>query len=123
MFPAGHQASEAFTQAHWGLPTDVLDSLGRFFESQLYVTTDCSGIAIGPRAFDERATGVGVAGFGEGTLPASLTAGVFRGDEPQEAHQLSGVIEAREVAEFRHGGDGHGELDATQGLERFDDRM
>jgi len=26
------------------------------------------------------------------------------------------------VAEFRHGGDGNGELHATQGLEGFDDR-
>ena len=66
---------------------------------------------------------MGIPGFGHGPLPASLTAGVFRGDQPQEFHQLPGVIEACEVPEFSHGGDGHGELDATQGLERFDDRI
>jgi hypothetical protein len=117
------QASEAFTLAHWGLPTDVLDRLGLCFASQLYVTTELSGIALGPRAFDERSPGVGVAGCGEGTLPASLTAGVCRGDEPQAAHHWSGVIEAREGAEFRPGGESPGELDAPQGLERCDDRM
>ena len=82
-----------------------------------------AGYAIGPGAFDEGSTGMGVTGFGERPLPASLTAGVFRGDQAQVFHQLSGVIDAREVAECSHGGDGHGELDATQGLERFDDRM
>jgi hypothetical protein len=32
------------------------------------------------------------------------------------------MIAAREVAEFRPGGHGHGALDAPQGLQRFDDR-
>jgi hypothetical protein len=36
---------------------------------------------------------------------------------------LSRVLDARQVAEFCHGGDGHGELDATQGLERVDGRI
>ena len=34
--------------------------------------------------------------------------------------QLSGVIEARQVAQFRHRGHRHGELDAAQGLEGLD---
>jgi hypothetical protein len=56
-------------------------------------------------------------------LPASRTAGVFRRDQPQEFHELSGVLEAREVDEFCHGGHGHGELHAAQRLEGFDDRV
>jgi hypothetical protein len=33
------------------------------------------------------------------------------------------MIEAWQVAEFSHRGDGHGELDPTQGLEGLDDRV
>ena len=87
------------------------------------MSADFGGIAIRPGPFHERATGMGIASFGEGPLPASLTAGILRGDETQEFRHLSGVIEAGEVSPFRHGGHGHGKLDATQGLERFDDRM
>ncbi len=122
MFSAGQQASKAFTQAHLRLPTDILDRLRELFQPELRVAPDFGGIARRPGAFDERSTGMGITSFGEGTLPASLPPGVFRGDAPQEFHQLSGVIEAREVPEFSDGSDGHGELDATQGLERCDDR-
>jgi hypothetical protein len=36
---------------------------------------------------------------------------------------LSGMIEARQVAEFRYHGDGHRKLDTTQGLEGLDDGL
>jgi len=62
-------------------------------------------------------------GCGEGTLPAALTAGVCRGEQPQALHQWSGGIDACEVSPCSHGGDGHDALDATQRLERCDDRM
>jgi hypothetical protein len=62
-----------------------------------------------------------VAGFGDRTLPASLPSRIFRGDQPQELHALSGMIEARQVAEFRDRGDGHSKLDPTQGVEGLDD--
>ena len=123
MFPSCHQASNAFAQPHLRLPADILDGVGLLFEPQLYMPTDCGGIAIGPSPFDQGTTRMGMAGFGTGPLPASLTAGVFRGDQPQAFHQLPRVLEARQVAECSHGGDGHGELDATQRLKRFDDRM
>ena len=37
-------------------------------------------------------------------------------------HQLSGVLEARQVSQFRHGGHRHRELDPAQGLEGLDHR-
>jgi hypothetical protein len=123
VFAAGHQAANAFTQPHLGLPTDVLDWFRERFQPALQVATDFGGIPVGPGPFDQGAAGRGVAGFGDRTLPASLPTRIFGGDQPQAFHQLSGVLEAGEVSQFRHGGDGHGKLDATQGLERFDDRM
>jgi hypothetical protein len=94
-----------------------------WFEPQLYMPTHVGGLAVGPSPFDPGTTGMGIPGFGNGPLPASLTAGVFRGDQTPALHQLPRVLDARQVAECSHGGDGHGALDATQGLERFDDRI
>jgi hypothetical protein len=64
-----------------------------------------------------------ITSFGAGTLSASLTAGVCRGDEPQEIHQLSVVIEACEVDAHSPGGDGPGDLAITPRLERVDARV
>ena len=84
---------------------------------------DLGGIARGPGTFHERATGMGLAGFGDGALAALLSAGVFRGDETQELHEWSGIVKAGEVPEFGDGGHGYGELPATQGLEGLDHRL
>jgi hypothetical protein len=105
------------------LPPEVLERLRELFQPAWPVATDRGGIPVGPGPFDQGTAGMGVAGFGERTLPPALTAGVFRGDETQEFHQLPGVIEAGEVSQVCHSGHGHGKLDATQGLESFDDRM
>jgi hypothetical protein len=75
------------------------------FEPELQVATDFRGVAIGPGTFDQSPTGMGSAGFGNGTLPAALATGVFRGDQPQEFPEFPGMIEARQVAKFRHGRD------------------
>ena len=61
-----------------------------------------------------------IARFGHGTLPASFARGRFRGTQPQALHEFSGIIEARQVAEFRDRGDGHNELPPPQGLKGFD---
>ena len=66
---------------------------------------------------------MGVPSFGDRTLPASLTTGIFGRNEAQELHQLSGGLEAREVAEFGQGSDRHGELHPPKGLEGRDDRL
>jgi hypothetical protein len=63
---------------------------------------------------------MGIPGFGHGTLSASLARGVLRGNAAQKFHECSGGIEACQVAELGHGGDGHRALAAAQGLEGFD---
>ena len=77
MFAAGNQAARALAQPDLGLPADVLDGLGLLFEPPLEGATDCGGIARGPRPCDERAPGMGMTGFAQGSLPAPLSAGVF----------------------------------------------
>jgi hypothetical protein len=77
LFASCNQAARAFAQPYLCLPADVLDGLGLLCESQLQMATDFCGIAIRSRPFDERSTGMGITGFGQGTLPAPLPAGVF----------------------------------------------
>jgi hypothetical protein len=121
--PACYQAAVAFAQSHLRLPTDVLDGFGVCFQSELEMPTDCGGIAIGPGTFHACATRMRIAGCGDRPLPGSLGTGILRGDQPQEFHELSGSIEAGQVAEFRHRGDSDGELAPTQGLEGLDHRV
>ena len=123
MFASCHESSVAFTQPDLGFPTDVLDDFGLFFESQLQMSADLGGIAIGPGAFDQDASGMGVAGFGNRPLAALLPRGIFRGDQAQKFHQFSWALKTGEVAHFRHQGDGHGELHPTQGLQGLDHRV
>ncbi len=121
MCASGQQASRALAQPHVGLPAAGLDELGLCFESALEMATDLSRIPIGPGAFAERPTCMRIARFGNGTRPASFARGIFRGNQPQEFHALSGIIAARQVAECGHRGDGHKELHPPQGLQGFDD--
>jgi hypothetical protein len=113
VFPAGEQFAVPFTEPHLGLPAEVLDGFGLLCQSEWEMPADFSRIAIGPRAFHQGATRMGVASFGDRTLSASLARGVFRGSQTHEFHQFSRVIEAGEVAEFGHHSDGHGELHAA----------
>jgi hypothetical protein len=77
VFASCHEASVTFTAPDLGFPTDVLDGFWLCFESQLQMSADFSGIALGPGAFDEDASGMGVARFGNRPLSALLPRGVF----------------------------------------------
>ena len=61
-----------------------------------------------------------IARCGHGPLPASFARGIFRGHQPQELHECSGSIEARQVSECGSRGDGHKALPPPQGLKGFD---
>jgi hypothetical protein len=122
VLPPGHESSEALTKPELGLPADVLDGFGLGFQSQLEMATDFRRIAVRPGAFDQRPAGMGVTGFGDRPLSASLAGGILRGDQPQEFHQFSGVVEAGKVTDLSDRRDGHDKLHATQGLEGLDHR-
>ena len=119
MFAFCHEASVTCTQLDLGLPTDVLDHLGVFFEPQLQMPAHLGGIALGPGAFDQSPSGMGVAGLRNRSLLAPLPGGVFRGDQPQKFHECSWGIETAEIANVSHQSNGHGALHATQRLKGF----
>src|SRR5262245_3312676 len=62
---------------------------------------------------------MGGTSLSHGTVSASLATGVFRGNEAQKFHELSGSIKARQIAALSHGRYGHCKLDAAQGLQGF----
>lgn len=119
VFAPGHQAAVAFAEADLGFPANLLDGFGHFFHPQLQAATDFGRVAIGPRALHEDAAGMSVTGLGEAPLPASFPTGGFTGHQSPVAHQVAGRLEAREIAQFGDQGDGRGELNPAQCLERF----
>jgi hypothetical protein len=95
VFPLGHQALGAFAQPDWRLPTAGLNHFGLVFEAQLSLAADLRGIAVRPGAFDEHASGMGVASFRNPPLLAPRARGIFGRDSPQKFHQFAGGLEAR----------------------------
>jgi hypothetical protein len=63
-----------------------------------------------------------VAGLCDAAKSPVTSAGVLRGSEPEITHQLSGIVEARDITEFRNEGYGRDEGDASEGLDGFHDR-
>jgi ABC transporter substrate binding protein len=86
MFALRYKTPIAFAEPDLGFPTDVLDDFELFFQSQLEMSANFRGIAIGPGAFDQDASGMGVARFGNRPLSALLAGGILGGDQPQEVH-------------------------------------
>ena len=56
-------------------------------------------VAIGPCAFDQGPSGMGVAGFGHRPLPALLTGGIFRGVRTKNS-SFAWIIKTSEIANF-----------------------
>jgi hypothetical protein len=90
---------------------------GQVFQSPLEMATDLSRIAVRPCPFNKGPAGMLIPGLGDAPLGAPWATRIFRGRQAQITHQLFGVGQAREVAQFGDSHDCHGELDTTQSLE------
>jgi hypothetical protein len=91
MFPSCDESSIALTQPDLRLPAEVLDGRGLFLESELQVSTHLGRLPVRPGAFDQGLPGMGIASLGEAPLAAALTGRIFRRNQSQELHELSGV--------------------------------
>ena len=80
----------------------------------------CGGISVGPGAFNEGATGLGLPGVGEGALTASLPAGIFRRGQASIVHPWPGRRAPCQVPACRHRGHRHGAWHAPSRLPRCD---
>ena len=83
-----------------------------------HVATDRGGMPSGPGPFDHGASGLGVAGGGDRTLPAARTAGRCGGEQAPRVHHVARGLNARQVAEVGHEGHGHGAWYSAPGLDR-----
>src|SRR5215470_18995610 len=122
IFAFGHQLAIPFAEPYLCLPADGLDRGGELLQAQLEMAADFRWIPIGPGTFDQGTTGMSIASLGHTALLTPRSTRIFRGGESEIMHELSGVLEAREVAQFGYHGHCHRELDPTQGLEGLDDR-
>ena len=104
----------AMMQTALRFPGDVGDGLGQTFLAFFQVGTHPRRGTILPGGFDEGAAGDGVAGFGDAALAAFIARGVLAGNQAQIVHQLGGMGEAVEVAEFGDEGGGVEEGESPQ---------
>src|SRR5512139_3401099 len=112
----------ALTESHLSFPGNVLDFSGEVLLSFPYRGGHPGGEAVSPCALDDRPAGMAVAGLGDATLTAFLTAGVLTGRQSQVCHELPWGVEAADVAEFGCGRNGHDLLNTPEGLHRIHHR-
>jgi hypothetical protein len=117
VFALGSQASGALTPSDVRLPTDVLHHLGLVCEAPWPLAAPLRGRARRPGAFDQGAAGMGMASFCHPSLWAPLARGICGRDSPQALHQCAGGLNAGQVPNCRHHGDGPRARPPLQGLE------
>lgn len=122
MFAACTEWPVPLTQTDLRLPTDVLEAFWEVFQAAVQMAAHFGRIAIGPSAFDQGTAGMGVAGLRDAALATPFTTRVCRRRQAQGTHELAGGIKTGQIAQLGDDGDGHGALDATQGLEGRDHR-
>jgi hypothetical protein len=120
MVATGAESSLPFAPPDLGRPAAVLADVGVFGPSPVARSADLCRVAVGPGAFHQRPSGLGVPRVGHGAVAASRPRRRCRRDQPQELHALSGVRQAGEVAACGHRGDGHGAWHPPQGLQDLD---
>ena len=123
IFSFDDELSIPFAQAQLSLPGDVLDDREQVFLTFLDNAGDFRRISVGPCAFDERSSRMAVSRLGDSAEAPLAAAGVLAWNETQVSHELPGIVEAGEIAHFGDDGDGDGELDTTECLKSFDDRV
>src|SRR5271154_353339 len=64
------------------------------------LTTDARLHSVSPGAFDQRASGMGVAGLGDAAASDGLAARLLSRDQAEIGHELAGVCKACEIAHF-----------------------
>lgn len=76
IFPSGDEASIAFAQPYLRLPTAILNRLGELFQPELEMAAYLGRIAVGPGAFNQCPTRMGVARLGDAALTPTLPTGI-----------------------------------------------
>ena len=113
METAGPQTPKPMTKPHLGLPGGFNARAGLTFEAGLQRFPDAWGEAIVPGRFDQDASHVSIASFRERALMAGAPARMLPRHETEVAHEVLGVREAAQIAQFGHNRDAREEINAA----------
>ena len=77
MFACGPPVAIPCAEPDLGLPANGLDRGGELCQPQWEMTTDCGRRPVGPGAFDQGTTGMGMRGLGNAPLLTPRPTGIF----------------------------------------------
>ena len=117
------QHAEAMAKASLGAPREFLNPAGGVFLSFGKLCADLWRHTVVGRLLDEDPSGMGVAALANHALPFAATTGVLGGNQPEERHELFGMLEAAEGADFRYRNHGGNELEAFEGHHGINQRF
>src|ERR1700677_344947 len=102
-------------------PGGVADDLWKSLEPVVQLGADAGLHAVGPSPFDQDTPCKRVACLGDAAAADRGSARMLGWCQTKVGHHLARIVEAREVAHFRHDGDSRYEGHATHCLERLND--
>jgi hypothetical protein len=119
---AGDEAAVALTPPDLGIPTAGWEHGGRCVASQVPGSTDLGGIAAGPGACAQGASGRGVTRGGTRSRPARRPGGRCRGEQAHACQQRAWGLATGAIAPGGPQGHGPGALHAAPGRQGVDAR-
>ncbi len=117
------QSAEAVTKACLCGPGELFDPTIDAFLSLGELGADFGWNPVVGSLFDENPAGMGIAAFTDPALSFARATGVFGGNEAEVGHELLGVLETAEGADFRDGDHGGDEFEAFEGHHGIDERF
>src|ERR1700730_13511413 len=103
-------------------PGDIANDFWQSLDPIDLMTTDARLHSVSPRAFDQRASGMGVAGLGDAAASDGLAARLLARDQAEIGHELARVCKACEIAHFsdqHHGCDQSDTPHRLQGINNW----
>jgi hypothetical protein len=104
----GTQRAVAPAPPHVRVPADLLAGVRPRGPTALARSAHVSRIASGPGAFDQAASGLGLARLGAASLATALAPGSCRRRPARVTPERSGMVTARQIPQGRDAADGHG---------------
>src|SRR5208283_832656 len=101
-FPRMRELAIPTAQSFLGFPGYVTDRFGQLFLAQKEIATDPRRKSVAPCRLDQHAPRGAVSRLGDPALASRASAGVFGRNETEIGHELSGICEAGNVAQFSH---------------------
>src|SRR5262249_26650220 len=103
----GSEPAVAPAEPNLRLPGDLADGRRQYLVAVMELSTNACRHPVGPGPLDEHAARQRVTGLGDTAASNRAPRRVLARHQAEIGHQLPGIGEATEVADFRYDGDGH----------------